>query len=30
VQSADGANALTAVSVENLQDFLLVGWRVER
>ena len=30
VQSADGADALAAVSVENLQDFLLVGWRVER
>jgi hypothetical protein len=30
VQSADGANALAAVSIENLQDFLLVGWRVER
>ena len=30
VQSADGADALAAVSVENLQDFPLVGWGVSR
>jgi hypothetical protein len=30
MQSADGADALAAVSVEDLQDFLLVGWGVGR
>ena len=30
MQSAYGADALAAVAIEDLQDFLLVGWGVGR
>jgi hypothetical protein len=28
MQSADSADALAAVPIENLKDFLLIGWGV--